>query len=96
MNRDEILNKLHIHISLLKEKYPIKEIGIFGSVARGEGKEESDIDILAEFSSPIGLFDFIHLENELSTLLGKKVDLVSKKAIKPAIREVILNETVYV
>ena len=64
-------------------------MGLFGSVARGEQEKQSDIDILVEFSAPIGFFDFIRLENFLSELLGGKVDLVSKKAVKPILERYI-------
>jgi len=95
MNK-EIINILNSQLPLLKEKYQVKSLGVFGSVARGENVETSDIDILVEFHSPVGFFQFIRLENYLSEVLGKKVDLISKKALKPAIREDVLKEAVYV
>ena len=80
-----------------KEKYGSKEIGIFGSYLRGEAKKESDIDILVEFNpdAKISLLDFVELENYLSDLLGVKVDLVEKSALKPRIGKQILSEVVY-
>jgi len=80
---DEIKNILKKHEIELKEKYGIKEFGIFGSYLRGEAKEES-LDILVEFEhdAKIGLLDFVELENYLSDLLGVKVDLVEKFALK--------------
>ena len=80
----------------LRAKYHIKQMGVFGSVVRDEQTEESDVDILVEFDSPIGFFDFVRLEKQLSETLDKKVDLVSKKALKAAIREEVLKETIYV
>jgi predicted nucleotidyltransferase len=59
-------------------------------------EEESDIDIPVEFESPIGFFDFIRLESSLSKLLGRKVDLITRKAIKPAMKEEILEEVIYI
>ena len=79
------------HEKELKEKYEIKDIGIFGSYLRGEAKEESDLDILVEFEKPIGFFKFLELEEYLSNLIGIKVDLVSKKALKPHIGKYILK-----
>ena len=96
MNKEEILKKIKERLPVLKEQYHVKEIGVFGSAIKGEETENSDIDILVEFSIPIGFFNFIRLENFLSEILGKKVDLVTKKAIKPIIKEEILKETVYV
>ena len=74
----------------------MKEIGVFGSFVRGEAKKSSDIDILVEFSEPVGLFEFMELEEYLEKLLGHKVDLVSKKALKPIIGKYILEEVVIV
>ena len=74
----------------------MKEIGVFGSVARGDETEKSDIDILVSFNMPIGFFDFIRLEDFLSKLLGAKVDLVCKRALKPVIKDDILKEVIYV
>ena len=82
--------------SEMKEKYGVKEIGIFGSFVRGEAREDSDVDILVEFEKPIGFFKFLELEEYLSNLIGRKVDLVSKKALKPHIGKYILEEVVTV
>ena len=91
---DEIKEIIKKHKDELKEKYSVKEIGIFGSFARGEATEDSDIDILVEFEKPIGLFKFLELEEYLSNLIGREVDLVSKKALKPHIGKHILEEVV--
>ncbi len=80
---------------LLTKQFKVKEIGIFGSVVRGEDKETSDVDILVEFVEPIGLFKFLELEEYLSDLIGRKVDLVSKKALKPRIGKHILREVAF-
>jgi len=92
----EIRKKLNNQLPFLKDKYHVKKVGIFGSFARGEQSKGSDIDILVEFDSPIGFFDFIRLENFLSDTLQTKVDLVSKKALKPTIKKSILKEVNYV
>lgn len=93
---DQIKNLIDKHSGLLKDKYSVKELGVFGSVARGESTKSSDIDVLVEFSRPIGFFKFVDLEKYLGEILGKKVDLVTKKALKNAIRDEILKEVVYV
>lgn len=72
--------------------YHVAEIGVFGSCARGEATEDSDIDILVEFSRPIGFFKFLELEEKLGDWLGAKVELVTKAALKPHIGRRILNE----
>ena len=77
---------------VLERQFKVKEIGIFGSTVRGEDKKTSDVDILVEFEKPIGFFKFLELEEYLSELIGKDVDLVSKKALKPRIGRHILRE----
>ncbi|HSQ48387.1 MAG TPA: nucleotidyltransferase family protein [Candidatus Deferrimicrobiaceae bacterium] len=80
----------------LKEQYKVKTIGVFGSYVRGEENKKSDVDVLVEFEEPIGLFEFMDLEMYLSILLGVKVDLVSKKALKTYIGKRVLEEVVMV
>ena len=77
------------------ERYGVKKIGVFGSYVRGEQKEKSDIDLLVEFEEPISLLDFVALERHLSEIMGVKVDLVMKTALKPRIGKHILREVVY-
>lgn len=94
---EEIKEILASHKEELREKYSVREIGIFGSYIRGEEKEKSDVDILVEFEEDarISLLDFVGLENYISDLLGAKVDLVEKSALKPRIGKHILREVVY-
>ncbi|HGJ66440.1 TPA: nucleotidyltransferase, partial [bacterium] len=97
MNKNNIIEIKQV-LSQNKEQllrdYRVKEIGIFGSFVRNEQKRNSDLDILVEFEEPIGLFKFMDLEEYLKKLLGIKVDLVSKKALKPYIGKYILEEVV--
>ncbi|MDP2845554.1 MAG: nucleotidyltransferase family protein [Candidatus Methanoperedens sp.] len=93
---NEIKKILSHHKDEIKQKYPVKELGIFGSYVRGEEKEASDLDILVELEKAIGLLKFIEIEEYLSELLGVKVDLVMKGALKPRIGKRILREVVYV
>ena len=78
----------------LRELYCVKTIGVFGSYIRGEQTKGSDLDILVEFEKPVSLFRFMDLEEHLEKMLGKKVDLVSKKALKPRIGKHILQEVI--
>jgi hypothetical protein len=81
----------------LQATFHVKEIGIFGSVVRETERERSDIDILVEFGEGYkDFFNYMRLKEYLENLLGKKVDLVMKKAIKPRLKERILNEVEYV
>lgn len=66
-------------------KYEPEEIGIFGSYARNESKENSDIDILVSFKKTVTLIDLAHIRNELSEVLNIKVDLVTKRSLHPKI-----------
>jgi predicted nucleotidyltransferase len=93
---NEIKKIILKHKKELKEEYKVKTIGIFGSYARGEQKETSDIDILVEFYETPSLLDFIGLEQYLSDLLNIKVDLVSSKSIHPLIKDYIMEDVVYV
>jgi len=91
---NEINKLLKKYKKELNEKYGIKEFGISGSYLREESKESSDIDTLVGFRhyARINLLDFVELENYLRDLLGEKVDLVEKSALKPGIGKQILGE----
>ena len=92
----EIKNKIEELKPILKEKFEVKNIGIFGSYIKEEEKKESDLDILVEFkkSANLSLLDFIKFENYLSEILRIKVDLVEKSVLKPRIGRHILEEVV--
>ena len=90
----QLLEKLRQELPLLKETYAIETLEIFGSYVRAEQHPDSDLDILVTFSKVPGLFTYIGLENDLSDLLGLKVDLVMKSGLKPLIGARILEEAV--
>ena len=94
-NLKQISNIISKNKEELRRKYKISRIGIFGSFSRNEATKESDVDILVEFSEPIGL-DFVLLAEELEFLLGNKVDLVSSKAVKPRLKKYIEEDLIYV
>jgi predicted nucleotidyltransferase len=86
---------LQSHLPELRRQYGVRSFGLFGSYVRGEQRPGSDLDLLVEFDDrPLTLLQFIALENHLSDLLGVKVDLVEKEALKPAIGRHILKEVV--
>ncbi|MGD6853296.1 MAG: nucleotidyltransferase family protein [Candidatus Bathyarchaeia archaeon] len=95
---DEIKAQLEELKPILKQKYQVETIGVFGSYSRKEQKSKSDVDILVTFVEPsdIDLVDFIEIKQFLTRKLKVKVDLVKKSALKPLIREKILEETIYV
>ena len=78
-------------IQLCRENGIIK-IGVFGSVARGTATEQSDLDLLVQFSESQSLLTHVRVERELSQLLGKKVDLLTEAAISPYLRDIIKSE----
>jgi predicted nucleotidyltransferase len=88
---DQLLREIK---PFLKEKYKVGKIGYFGSYARGEQTEESDIDILVEFSEPIGL-EFVELKFYLEKILELKVDIVTPNALKPVLKDSILQEVIF-
>lgn len=92
---DEIKSILAQHKEELRDRYKVKEIGIFGSCIRGEQREKSDLDILVEFEELIGL-EFIELAEFLESILEMKVDLVSKGAVKPNRWRYIEEDLTYV
>jgi uncharacterized protein len=79
----------------LFRRYPIRRLGIFGSVVRGDNRPGSDIDILVEFSEPVG-FEIVDVAMELETLLGHKVDLISRKAVRAQMLPYVEKNLVYV
>lgn len=93
-NLEEIKRIINNRKSFLEERFRVKSVGVFGSCLRGEQHEESDIDILVEFYETVDLFKFIELENFLSELLSGKVDLIMKDALKPRIKDKILQEAI--
>jgi len=94
MNRAQIIQCLADHKQDL-DRFGVRSLALFGSVARGEQRPDSDIDILVEFERVGGLFEFIRLKNYLELTLGHPVDLVTPDALKPQLREKILKESVH-
>ena len=82
-NTAQILKILKEKKPDLEKRYPISELGLFGSYARGDFNETSDIDILVDFNARIDGFDYIRLEHELEDTFNYKIDLVSRGGIKP-------------
>jgi predicted nucleotidyltransferase len=92
---NSILNKLQELKPILYKEYAVKEIGLFGSFSDGSFTEESDIDILVELEKPIG-WKFFSLEIYLEKIFNRKIDLVTKNALKKQIRDMILQKVKYV
>jgi uncharacterized protein len=95
LTRNDILFKLKELKPTLYKNYAVKEIGLFGSFSTGDYTDESDIDLLVELEKPIG-WKFFSLEIYLEKVFGRKVDLVTKNALKEQIKENILQQVDYV
>jgi uncharacterized protein len=91
----DIENKLTALKPTLSTKFYVDKIGYFGSFSRNEQTDKSDIDIIVSFNKPIG-WAFFDLQELLETELGRKVDLVSIKALKEQLKDIILSEVKYV
>jgi uncharacterized protein len=94
--RQDIISSLKKLKEEVAKEYSVKTIGVFGSFARNEQTGKSDIDLLVEFSKPVGFVTFMRLENFLSERLGNPVDLVTSDSLKPVIRQDVLSEVIYV
>ena len=95
MTRDELIRLLTEHRGEL-EQFGVKTLAIFSSAARNEAWPESDVDILVEFTDS-GTFDrYMGLKEFLESLLGREVDLVTRKALKPRLKPYVESEAIYV
>ncbi len=95
ITKNDILNKLSDLKPILSRDYSVKQIGLFGSFSEDSNNEDSDIDLLVEFEKPIG-WKYFSLEIYLEKVFGRKIDLVTKNALKEQIKERILNQVKYV
>ena len=91
---ERIRRILKRNLPMLRERYHIQSLGLFGSYVRREQSADSDLDLLVTFSEVPGLLRFVALENELCDLVGVQVDLVMRDALKPRLGRRILEEVV--
>ncbi|MCP4106037.1 MAG: nucleotidyltransferase family protein [Desulfobacteraceae bacterium] len=94
MTRTRIEQILKDHYAVLNQQFKVSKIGIFGSYAAGRANENSDVDILVEFSEPVG-WEFTDLHDYIESILNKKVDLATAGSLKPQLKDSILNEIIY-
>jgi len=94
MKNNNLQDKIKKLKPILKDKFNVKSIGIFGSFARNEAAENSDIDILVEFSENIG-WEFVDLKVFLEEQLNREVDLVTFEALKSELKDDILKDVIY-
>jgi predicted nucleotidyltransferase len=96
MKKSDVIRILKRQSKELEENFSVASLSLFGSVARDEASAGSDVDLLVEFSKPVGLFQFIELQQRLEELLECKVDLGTPRSLKPRIKEHVLQEAIRV
>ena len=94
-NKETIINVLQAEKKHLHDRFHISELGLFGSYLRGLNTDDSDVDVLVDFDGKVDLFDLTDIEDYLTSKLNIKVDVVVKRALRPAIGEEILREVEY-
>ena len=92
-DREDLMARLQRAAPALRA-HAVKELWLFGSAVREDLRAASDVDILVDFSAPVTLFEFARLRRHLESLLGRPVDLVTRDALKPQLRDRILREAV--
>ncbi len=93
---EQLIKILRQRMPELKERYNVTSLGLFGSYVRNQQTPRSDLDILVEFAEAPDIFEFMDLEKHLAKLLGVRVELVSRKALKGNIGQRILREVLHV
>jgi predicted nucleotidyltransferase len=93
MKRVQVISILNKHRGELSERFGVRSLAIFGSVARDAATSASDVDLLVDFDRPVGLFGLFALQDYLETILGCPVDLGTPNSLKPRIREEVLAES---
>lgn len=96
MNRDEVLDILRAHKPNLVERFGVMELALFGSFARDQATEKSDIDILVRFDCPATSKTYFGVQFYIEDMLGRTVDLVTDKALRAEIRPYVEREALYV
>ncbi len=96
MNRDEVLKILRTHKPTLTERFGVTELALFGSFARDQAADRSDVDILVRFDAPATSSSYFGVQFYIEDLLGRPVDLVTDKALRAEIRPYVERESLYV
>lgn len=94
LDKDQITRILKSELLLLKERYHVRGLRLFGSYSRSDQSNKSDVDILVTFDEVIDLFEYIKLENELSDLLGCDVDLVMESSLRTGLMDAVQKEAI--
>lgn len=94
LSRSECISILKDCLSYLQDNYGVSSLAIFGSIARSQNRESSDVDILIRFTTCPSLFTYIRIENYLSSRLNARVDLISEDSIKPSFEKRIQKDII--
>jgi predicted nucleotidyltransferase len=94
MRREEAIAVLRGHLPAVRRDFGVRRIALFGSAARGEARDDSDLDVLVEFENDPTFLSFMGLKAFLEDQLGRKVDLVTPDALKPRMRPIVEREAV--
>lgn len=94
MEKEQTIKLLAEHLEEIRQRFGVESLALFGSVARGEERPDSDLDVLVTFREAPGLFGFLELKDYLEQLTSSPVDLVTKKALKKQLKEKILREAI--
>ena len=96
MNKKQILDFLEEHRPELARRFAVRELALFGSIARDEAGEKSDVDVLVSFDGPATSARYFGLQFYLEDHLGRLVDLVTDKALRPELRPYVVREAIHV
>ena len=96
MDRDEVLEKLRSHKATLIQQFAVAELALFGSIARGQASDRSDIDILVRFDGPATSRSYFGVQFYIEDLLGRPVDLVTYKALRAELRPFVERDALVI
>jgi len=96
MNRQAVLTRLKGSVEEIRQRFSVKSLSIFGSIARDEAIDNSDVDVLVTFNQKASFDIFMDLKFYLEDLLGTSIDLVTDKALRPKVRQAIEREMINV
>ena len=96
MDKGQVLDLLNMHKPEIERRFGVRDLALFGSTARGEATGKSDIDILVRFDGPATSARYFGLQFYLEDLLGRPVDLVTDKALRPELRPYMEREAIHV
>lgn len=95
-SNDSLQTLFQAHKEILQNRFHVESLSVFGSISRGTGRPESDIDILVRYRHTPGIFEFLSLKQYLEAIVGRPVDLVTEGALKKQLRDNILQEAIRV